>query len=55
LVVGVVRPPVGAELAEEVGALIGHLGGAEPIDGVRRRCKLTLPRRGQLQKHADTL
>src|SRR6266567_122249 len=37
LMVGVVGAPERTELAEEVSALIGHLGRAEPIDGIRAR------------------
>src|SRR5262249_18810508 len=37
LVVGVVGAPERAELAKQVGALVGHLGGAEPIDRVAAR------------------
>src|SRR6185437_533510 len=34
LVVGIVGAPERAELAEQVGALVRHLGRAEPIDGI---------------------
>ena len=37
LMVGVVGAPERAELAEQIGAFVGHLGRAEPIDGVRAR------------------
>src|SRR6185437_1151587 len=37
LVVGVVGAPERAELAEEIRALVGHLGRAEPIDRVGAR------------------
>src|SRR6476659_150009 len=37
LMVGVVGSPEGAELAEQIGAFVGHLGRAEPIDGVGAR------------------
>src|ERR1043165_2757707 len=37
LMVRVVGAPIGPELAEEVGALVGHLGRAEPVDGVGTR------------------
>src|SRR6516164_9417610 len=35
LVIGVVASPERAQLAEQIGAFIGHLGRAEPIDRVR--------------------
>jgi len=37
LVVGVVGAPERAELAEQIGALIGHLGRSEPVDGIAAR------------------
>src|SRR6266702_6488784 len=37
LVVGVVGSPERTKLAEQVGAFVGHLGRAEPIDGVGTR------------------
>ena len=35
LMIGVVGAPEGAELAEQIGAFVGHLGGAEQIDQIR--------------------
>ena len=35
LVIGVVGAPERAEFAEQIGALVGHLGGAEPVDRIR--------------------
>ena len=35
LMIGVVSSPEGAELAEEIGALVGEFGRAEPVDRVR--------------------
>ena len=37
LVVDVVGAPEGGELAEQIGALVGELGGAEPVDRLRSR------------------
>ena len=37
LVVGVVGAPERRELAVEIGAFVGELGGAEPVDRIRRR------------------
>src|SRR5205823_14802155 len=37
LVIGVVGPPEGAELAEQVGAFVGEFGRAEPINRIRAR------------------
>ena len=37
LVIGVVGAPERPEFAEQIGALVGHFGRAEPIDGVRPR------------------
>src|ERR1700674_4237611 len=37
LMVGVVGSPEGAQLAEQIGAFIGHLGRSEPVDGVAAR------------------
>src|SRR6266853_1699878 len=37
LVVGVVGAPEGAQFAEQIGALIGELGRAQPIDRIRPR------------------
>ena len=37
LVIGVVGAPEGAEFAEQIGALIGQLGRAEPVDRIRAR------------------
>src|SRR5260370_40791734 len=37
LMVGVVGSPEGAKLAEQIGALVGHLGRSEPVDGVATR------------------
>src|SRR3546814_16707166 len=38
LVVLVVGAPEGGELAEDIGALVGELGGAHPVCGFRPRC-----------------
>src|SRR5215472_150748 len=37
LVIGVVGPPEGPELAEEIGTFVGELRRAEPIDRIRAR------------------
>ena len=37
LMIGIVGAPERAELSDQIRALVGHLGGAEPVDGIRAR------------------